>query len=202
MDASEFKQRTRDVGRGPVASRRATLTNLVSIKSGNLFIEKVETPSTSVRPGGTVNIDVVLKNGAQFINTFDPDRCLPGGITRSEGYKYRLEVDPSWAGIDSREGCIPSGNFSANRLTESFSFTAPSESGSEEVTFILEARGSGESGRTSTSVSISESGDSNPPPSNGGGGGGDGGGLGFIETVGIGVVITLVLVVALFAISP
>lgn len=132
-----------------------------------LELVSVEAPSKAVKPGGTVNVKVTVRNTASVILFNDPDRCDEGTVPGSTLTGYLTNIHVSIAGLSvdqTKTECIPMGGV-GNRISEYwFQFTAPQAEGNYVVSGDLELLGSGlTTDDLSTDFTVSESGDQEPP---------------------------------------
>lgn len=181
---------------GARSSRLTSRQQLISLKGGNLFLRKAAVPR-EVAPGGVVDIDTIVSNGALAISPFDDDECSNGANRCSTqvgaGYCYNLRVNPDWTAADQTgPTCIGTTEIGTADQDRRWTFTAPGAVGDFVVTFQLEAVGTGERGRITQRITVTREAESRPPP-NDDNGNGDGL-LGDIEQI-----ITLVVVLFVLA---
>lgn len=146
---------------------------LISLKGGNLFLRKANVPE-EVAPGGVVDIDTTVSNGALLISSFDPDSCVNDanpctkGPFETGGYCYELTVSPEWTGDDSTgPTCIHTTEIGTADQDRRWTFTAPQQTGDFNVTFRLEVLGSGEFETLTRSITVTEEAPPRPGPGDG-----------------------------------
>lgn len=172
-----------------------------------------------VPTNGIVDVELSMQNAAVSVAPGDDDSCSLGALR--SGIEYEVTADPSWTSSESITNCLKT----LSEVTHEFSFTAPSEPGSETLDITIEGTGTGFTGGGSFSVAVTDSGGDDedgsefpgdndnsirPGPGDGrddGGGtlpGGDNGGgipalpeIGTTQAIAIGGGFTLLLVLAL-----
>lgn len=141
-----------------------------------LFADRVAV-TEEVPEGGVVDVEVEVVNAASRVSPDDPDRCRED---YNAGYEYTVTANPSWTDGETETVCHGNdGLVASSRKTRSFSFTAPSESGSEELEVTIEMVESGAGNSESYSVAVSGDGsdgdsDIRPGPGDGDESTGDG----------------------------
>lgn len=117
-----------------------------------------------VPASGIVDVELSMQNAAVSVAPGDGDSCSLGALR--SGIEYEVTADPSWTDSESITNCLKT----LSEVTHEFSFTAPSEPGSETLDITIEGTGTGFTGGGSFAVAVTDS---------GGGGGGDDGGSEF-----------------------
>lgn len=140
---------------------------LATIKGGNLFIRRAAVPA-EIAPGGTVDVEATVSNGALFISATDPDACQNSATPCSfndVGYCYELVVDPSWTSEKSvGPRCIQTTSVGTEDHHPTFVFTAPQQEGEYSITFELRGSNSGESASITRGITVTGDAPSRPPP--------------------------------------
>ena len=129
---------------------RTFQTTDFSLKSGNLT-GSVRAPNR-IAPGGVVDVVPEMNNRANVI-LFDPDRCSAGTF---EGYEYTVTVDPEWTSSVSQTVCHTMEFDVIGSETFDFSFTAPSDTGTYDITVTVTLSDSGEADSTTMTLLVEE----------------------------------------------
>jgi len=145
------------------------MTDQPTTKGGNVILRRVDTPDR-VAPGEGYEVEVQVRNGAQFINPLDPDSCG----SSEPGYKIRvvLTVDGErWDTVGPT--CHYAAALGGGDNTYTFTPRAPETSGETEVEAHVEMVDSGKETDTVSSrilVDAEESEPADDPGDNDGGG--------------------------------
>lgn len=143
---------------------------LVSLKGGNLFLREANV-TPEVAPGGVIDVQSVVSNGALLIDPFDKDSCVHDandctkGPTETGGYCYEVEIEPSWtSNKPSGPNCIKTTEVGTIDKEHTASLTAPTGEGSYVVGVRLTAKGSGQTGVFQRTVTVTETAGQRPGP--------------------------------------
>lgn len=149
--------------------RRMSQTGVnVGPDEGFLYIDGIDEPAASVKPGtGLATFTVNVVNGAGQIY-FDEDKCIGDG--GRAGYKAIVHARPSWTNENTKTECFEMSTVGAYEHSVEFKFTVPDieEANNYRVQFWLEGASSGSKGNTHDGwVTVEPEGSIDPGPENG-----------------------------------
>jgi hypothetical protein len=120
-------------------------------QSGQLQLQNVTIDPTSVEPGGVIEVNIDIQNGAAFVGP-GASLCNPPGINPT-GLQAELVVDADFASTINDIQCIPASNLGAPTRTITYEFVAPElQEGEDSRTFRVDV----EMNETSQEKTVSE----------------------------------------------
>lgn len=129
-----------------------------STKGGHLTLKRVQIPD-EIRPGETYPVDVIVDNGAAFINPFDPDSCTDRSQDEQsvDGYSVVIEIEAGSQSTTIGPYCHVMSVVGANEEKLSTRLRAPEYGSDVSVKARLKLPGSGKStGWVETSSPLDE----------------------------------------------
>lgn len=99
-----------------------------------LFVDRVAV-TPEVPTEGVVDVEIEVVNAATFVGPTDPDKCPAG---RTDGFRYEVNVNPSWTGGDGTTNCLGMSDIGGDRALHTFDFDAPADGGNYSVSVSVE----------------------------------------------------------------
>lgn len=131
-------------------------------KGGNVVLRSVSVPDT-VAPGERFTVEATVRNGAAYIDPFDPDGCNVGA-SESRGYELEVNFDgPGRQEATDGPACHKSAVVGVNEVVYSTTFQAPETEGPEAVSATVKLLESGkETAAVSDRLTVTENAPSQP----------------------------------------
>lgn len=166
MDVATHRSRARNVS--PFQGVTMRQSGDIILKDGDLFVHDVFSTST-VNPNGTVDVSLTVSNGAASVSP-GADCCgpfcndaIPGGWG-SNGWEYTVSAELDGEVREDPAQCLGTTEVGTNDRTHNFSFPAPGQRGSYDISITLELPGSGEKGTITRQVQVQTGGGDRPGP--------------------------------------